>query len=142
MAFAKHSANYPDLLQALTDFAKGGNAVELTFGANTFGAESASSEYEAIDTLLTQLDAMPNARLFLYRERTRTFHPKVYLFDNDKTKLALFVVGSSNWTDGGLRDNVEANIVVELDLTKRDQRKLHGELRSYIESFWQGLPVD
>jgi HKD family nuclease len=137
VAFAKHSGNYVEFLDALRKFSEAGNTVELTFGGNTFGAEAAGSEYEAIESLLRELQKTTDTKIFLYREAARTFHPKIYLFDNNKDLTALLVVGSSNWTDGGLRDNVEANVVIDLDLTKKDQKTLHQQVRSYFEDFWQ-----
>lgn len=124
-------------VDAIASFAKSGRVVELTLGANTFGSESAGSDYEAIETLVTKLEGVASARLFLYREKTRTFHPKIYLFDNEKTRRALIILGSSNWTDGSLTNNVEANLIVELDLRKKDQRRLHAELRGYFSKYWQ-----
>ena len=45
-------------------------------------------------------------------DRTPTFHPKVYLLDQS-AKKGIAIVGSSNLTSGGLRKNVEANVLVE-----------------------------
>lgn len=137
VAFVKQSGNYIEFVDALRKFARSGNHVELTFGANTFGAEAAGSEYQAIESILKQLQETGNASIFLYREKPRTFHPKVYLFDNVSGGAALLIVGSSNWTDGGLTDNVEASILVELDLTKEDQQKLYEEARAYFVDYWQ-----
>jgi HKD family nuclease len=137
VAFAKHSGNYVELLAAMRAFAQAGNRIELTFGANMFGPEAAATDYEAIATLLARLEDTGNATVYLYRDRQRTFHPKVYLFDNEKKETALLIVGSSNWTDGGLHNNVEANLIVDLDLTDSDERNLFKELRTYFQTYWQ-----
>jgi HKD family nuclease len=40
-----------------------------------------------------------------------TYHPKLYLFNkNNKVKS---IIGSSNLTEGGLKKNIEANVVIE-----------------------------
>lgn len=43
----------------------------------------------------------------------RTFHPKVYLFDGDADEHAA-IVGSSNWTAGGLDSNFEVCLRVDV----------------------------
>ncbi len=40
-----------------------------------------------------------------------TYHPKLYLFN--KGNNVKFIIGSSNLTEGGLRKNIEANVVIE-----------------------------
>ena len=52
--------------------------------------------------------------------RQLLFHPKVY-FARSATK-ALMVVGSANLTPGGLNNNIEASVVIELDLTNTADR--------------------
>lgn len=134
VAFAKRSGNYIELLAALRRFSESGGRIELTFGADVFGSES-GSDYEAIKTLLEVLDGRPNVVVSLYHEAGRTFHPKVYLFSNDKS--ALFIVGSSNWSGGGLQRNVEANVIVRLDLARDDHRALYGQLNGYFSTYWR-----
>src|SRR5258707_15566279 len=109
VAFARSSGNAAELLDALTAFAKRGGAIEMTFGANTF-AEGEGSDGEAIEGLLKELADYPNAKLYLYNEPTRTFHPKLYLFANPSE--AALIIGSSNWSQGGLQRNVEVNVVL------------------------------
>ncbi|MFW9973207.1 MAG: hypothetical protein ACFFDF_23690, partial [Candidatus Odinarchaeota archaeon] len=43
---------------------------------------------------------------------------KLYLFSNEEKSRALLILGSSNWSKGGLVTNVEANILVNFDLEK------------------------
>lgn len=139
VAFARQSGNYVELLEVMAAFAEAGNTIELTFGANTFGAEAAGSEYEAIAALLRRLGKRRNVRCHLYREKSRTFHPKIYLLDNEKAGRALVVIGSSNWSAGGFHDNVEANVVVELDFARPGHREGFVELRDYFVTYWQEL---
>jgi HKD family nuclease len=139
VAFAKQSGNYEELLDAITEFLEDGGIVEMTFGADVFGRDVKGSEYDAVERLLTEFQDQPNARFFLYHEKgSRTFHPKIYLFSNLKTQRALLIVGSSNWSAGGFYDNVEANVCVELDLTKADHLSCYEQLQSYFSDYWQG----
>jgi HKD family nuclease len=53
--------------------------------------------------------------VIVYREPAGgTFHPKLYLFRG--TRKAMLIVGSSNMTRGGLFDNYEASLCIELEL--------------------------
>lgn len=56
------------------------------------------------------------------------FHPKIYLLKSESK--ALVGIGSSNLTDGGLRNNYEANFLHAYDLSNSSQRD---ELRSFTE---------
>lgn len=136
VAFAKQSGNDLRLLRALAKFAKGGGTVALTIGADVFGPSSRGSEYDAVKTLLETLEPFPDAKLYLYHERYRTFHPKLYLFSNCHTSRALAIVGSSNWTEGGLVENVEANVLVKFDLTQREHKIAFDGLVDTLESYW------
>ena len=139
VAFAKVSGNYKELLEAITNFLTSGGSVEITFGADVFGRDVKGSEYEAVEQLLSEFQNQPNAKFFLYHEKgSRTFHPKIYLFSNPKTSKALLLVGSSNWSAGGFHDNVEANVSIELDLTKEDHLSCYKQVQSYFSEYWQG----
>ncbi len=136
VAFARISGNFPALLDAIRDFARNGQ-VRMTFGANTF-VDGQGSDIEAIRGVLQALDGVANAAIHLYHEATRTFHPKLYLFSNDNAALA--IVGSSNWTEGGLYSNVEANVFVRLDLSDSEHRQELDRLVWHFETFWEQQP--
>ena len=56
-------------------------------------------------------------RVFVYhKHHLQTFHPKVYLFDDGQSPPsdAVLLVGSSNLTGGGLYQNIEGNLALEL----------------------------
>jgi len=139
IAFAKSSGNYVELLEAMHGFAERGGIIEMTFGADIFGGEVRGSEYDAINTLLNEFQGSPNVKLYLYHDKKkgRTFHPKIYLFSNEANNVALFILGSSNWSAGGFHDNIEANVIVELDLTVEDQLQSYTKLQSFFSDFWQ-----
>lgn len=134
VAFARSSGNAVELLDALAAFAKRGGEIEMTFGANTF-AEGEGSDYEAIEALLKQLSDFPGVKLYLYNEPTRTFHPKLYLFAN--ATEAKLIIGSSNWTQGGLQRNVEVNVVLHLDLKDTEQRATYEKTREIYQTYWK-----
>jgi HKD family nuclease len=93
------------------------------------------SDYDAIRTLLEELSEFPNARMSLYNERSRTFHPKFYLFASERT--ALLIIGSSNWSHGGLENNVEANVLLHLDFSDAEQKAAYDEAAAVFETYWR-----
>lgn len=137
VAFAKSTGNVPELVTALSEFANAGHSVQLTFGADTFSGENPGSEYDAIRTLVHGLAERTSASVSLYREQGRIFHPKVFLFDAEGENRALLVAGSSNWSEGGLIRNVEASVLVSLDLTRPEHLELYRHAVSIVERFWQ-----
>lgn len=136
VAFARQSGNHPKLLAALVGFARRGGNVEMTFGANTFSGEE-GSDYDAIKTLLDELSEFPNARVCLYNELARTFHPKFYLFASESA--ALLIVGSSNWSHGGFENNVEANVLLHLDFADAEQKISYDEAVAVFETYWRAV---
>ena len=135
VAFARRSGNVPELLDALAAFAQRGGAIEMTFGANTF-AEGEGSDYEAIEALLKKLSDYPNVKLYLYNEQpNRTFHPKLYLFAN--ATAAALIIGSSNWTQGGLQRNVEVDVVLRLDLNDPEQKATYERTVEVYQTYWR-----
>jgi HKD family nuclease len=136
VAFIKQSGNDERLLDALAAFAERGGTISLTVGADVFGPTSRGSDYDAVRTLLEIFDQYPAAKLYLYHEHGRTFHPKVYLFSNESQGRALAIVGSSNWTEGGLANNVEANVLVRFDLTQEEHKIAFDEVKGILERYW------
>jgi HKD family nuclease len=63
-------------------------------------------------------------RLFVVDTGSRSvlFHPKLYLVRG--TTQARIVIGSANLTIGGLNNNIEASVALDLDLTKADEKAL------------------
>lgn len=135
VAFARASGNDTRLLEALKTFSDGGGQIRLTFGADTFAGDAKGSDYEAIEEILNSLDPQSDS-VYLYHGSQHTFHPKVYLFDNCQDQQALLIVGSSNWSGGGLVTNVEANIVVHLDLSDESHAVIYGRVVNCLEMYW------
>jgi HKD family nuclease len=65
-----------------------------------------------------------------------TFHPKIYLFKNDKS--ADVVVGSGNLTEGGLFTNYEAAIRLQLTLSDKEQSAFLKKIEDALDS-WSNL---
>jgi len=96
------------------------------------GIDQNGTSKEALEALL-KLDI--GASIY-YTSSPIIFHPKVYVFDgNEKTRI---IVGSSNITQKGLFQNVEASFKV--DYTKPDQEgeDLLKQANTYLEPFFGG----
>ena len=55
---------------------------------------------------------------------TPVYHPKLYILSNDEQ--AVISIGSSNLTRGGLRDNVEVNVVITAGLKEEIVSDIYG----------------
>jgi HKD family nuclease len=136
VAFLRSSGNFRNLLEAMHIFVAEGGTIEITFGADIFAGNTRGTDYEAVKLLLSEFKKEPRVKFYLYHERGRTFHPKVYLFANEQASNALLIVGSSNWSDGGLVNNIEANVLLKLQLDKEDHRQCYQLISEYFSAYW------
>lgn len=60
-----------------------------------------------------------------------SFHPKVSYFMKNTTE-AYAIIGSSNLTEAGLRDNIEANVILQGTLDE----KIFIDIQDYLEELW------
>lgn len=134
VAFARNSGNAQELIKAMVDFAATGT-ITLTFGADTFGNDP-GTDLQAVEQLVSAFEPFPNAHVYLYRETGRTFHPKIYLFDHVQDQTALLIIGSSNWSYGGLAGNIENNLFLNLDLNVEEQRDIYDKVAFYFANYW------
>jgi HKD family nuclease len=134
VAFLNSSGNSQQLVEAMLAFIDRGGRLDLTFGADSFGEEM-GSDFQALRDLLEAMHTKPNVHLYLYREPGRIFHPKVYLFHNPKR--AVLIVGSSNWSHGGLVNNIEANVVIQLELDDGEDNKVFTTMLEYFVKYWR-----
>lgn len=78
------------------------------------GLDFGTTDGNALRWLRSQADGYSNVRFFCFRDplrkRGRTFHPKLYLLK--QRNLATAIIGSSNLTNGGLKENIELNVIV------------------------------
>lgn len=77
------------------------------------GLDGRATEPAAVRDLFQLARSNPNVRFYCYRapDRGHLYHPKVYLLR--ATDTVTCIVGSSNLTEGGLRRNLEVNVVIE-----------------------------
>lgn len=73
-----------------------------------------------------------NAYIF-YQKESPIFHPKIYLFEGDETKI---IIGSSNLTGRGLFINVESSLLVEFSKADKEGEALLGELKQYYKDLF------
>lgn len=94
------------------------------------GVDCAGTSYEGLADLLNCLEG--NGDIFVYHnEHPSIFHPKVYLFRNNRT--ADIAAGSGNLTEGGLFTNCEIFLAVRLDLTHERNQQLTAEVEALID---------
>jgi HKD family nuclease len=81
------------------------------------GLDMQTSEPEALQFLYNQSKINHNLTLYCYAslEPSSIYHPKIYLLKNSDDTKVIAIVGSSNLTGGGLKNNIEANFVIEAD---------------------------
>lgn len=108
IAFVKYSGT-KHIRQSLADFAQRAS-VKISVGIDSGG-----TSVEGLTDLLKALEGHGEVWVF-HNASSSTFHPKVYLFKNEKE--AEVVVGSGNLTEGGLYTNYEAGLRVLLNRSK------------------------
>lgn len=136
VAFVKNSGMFDDLIDAIRHFINNNGQVSITCGADIFKGNESGSDYEAIEQLLKTIEDSEESNIYLYHETGRTFHPKIYFFSNEENQEAMLIMGSSNFTEGGLVNNIEANIVINFDLTKGDHIQEYEKLNNYFNKYW------
>lgn len=107
------------------------------------GIDHGGSSVEGLTHLLNAVAG--RGGLWVYKNSTHTFHPKVFLFKN-KSEADL-LVGSGNLTKGGLFENVEIGVRIKLDLGKVDDAQFLAELEAILDRYSQAragicLPLD
>lgn len=114
IAFIKHSG-VRHIFEELSEFSRRA-AVKLSVGIDCGG-----TSMEGLRGLLDAVES--HGEIWVYHnEIAVTFHPKLYLFKNDK--YADIFIGSGNLTEGGLYTNYEASLLLSLDLAEENNRKL------------------
>ena len=130
IAFVKKSGT-KYIHTALDSFSKK-NDVNVSIGLDHNG-----SSVEGFDQLLNAIK--PNGKLWVYKNSANTFHPKVYLFKNKIN--ADIVVGSGNMTKGGLYENAEIGVRLQLDLTKSSDILFLNELEETLDIWSTAMPM-
>lgn len=97
------------------------------------GIDQRNTSYQA----LVNLKPFTKDNLYIHHDNNFdiTFHPKVYLFGNDEIEKV--IIGSSNFTAGGLFLNYEANIDVTLDNSANAKN-----FQKQVNDYWDTLLHD
>lgn len=95
------------------------------------GIDHNGTSQEGLEELLACCHAPGEIWINHCNEPYVTFHPKVYLFENDSDAIA--IIGSHNLTEGGLYTNDEASAIHWLDLKDDEDTKLLQELSAYFD---------
>lgn len=120
IAFVKQSGT-KHIRQPLELFSKQGGKVKVSAGIDAGG-----TSLEGLKDLLEAVE--DRGQVFVFKNaNSSTFHPKVYLFKNEKE--AELLVGSGNLTEGGLFTNYEAGLLLRLSLDVNE----HAELLTTVE---------
>lgn len=80
------------------------------------GLDLSATDPEALWTLYQMSQINPNVSFYCFNRLGvgAMYHPKLYIANLNTT--AIIVVGSSNLTEGGLKENVEVNVLIEADV--------------------------
>lgn len=93
------------------------------FESVTFGVSFCQTDPDLIDRMIGKKNT------FIAESKSGTFHPKAYYFrSGDKAEA---IIGSSNFTMGGLQSNLETNIHIK----GRDKDNVFQDIRSTIENY-------
>lgn len=119
----KHLAPVVDQLRS-----RGGTAEAI------LGVDQGIATAEGLRSALATFDVV-----YLFHDGRRTFHPKLYAIESHReTRL---IIGSSNVTQGGLFDNFEASVELDLQRSNRDDERIRTQARRYFDGFLgTGMP--
>lgn len=93
------------------------------FGSVLLGLDFCATDPDLIDELVD----VPNA--FVAKKRSGCFHPKIFYFQTGTKAEA--IVGSANFTNGGLGKNLEASVHVKGDAQDAFFRQVRAQLKRY-----------
>ena len=128
VAFLKRSGLtilYPHIVEALQDNCDVVFIVGLDFG---------QTEPEALKAILHLTKHYGNCSLYLAlpKQRSKIFHPKIYYFKMAQTISA--IIGSANLTSGGLKDNHECSLYIEVDSKNNVVEEIENYFHATINS--------
>ncbi len=112
VAFLKYSG-YDLIKDNIFDCLDNGGKLEFLVGL-----DFNTTDAKAIKALQEIESKNPMLRCYCFSDAlnsdTPVFHPKLYLLNNGT--LATVIVGSSNLTGGGLKNNIEVNAIIRSDI--------------------------
>jgi len=129
VAFAKHSG--VKLIEgALLKCLDNGGNVEFVIGLDFHTTDAV-----VLQDFDTYSKSYPEFRFYCFSDPSdniATYHPKLYLFEADG--LVKSVIGSSNLTKGGLSENIEVNVLLEME---RESEKAENIFDIYAQIKYQ-----
>jgi hypothetical protein len=138
VAYAKKSG-IAAILPFLRLFRVNGGRINVVVGLSQRLTSS-----QALEVLLSEVD---NCYVFFEENSFTSFHPKVYIFENEKKGLVF--LGSSNLTAGGMYTNHELDVKLDFDLSiessRKDYNQFHDLYSRYLtlgESFCKKLNAE
>lgn len=124
VAFVKASG-VSRIKEALKDFVDNGGQVRFVVGIDHQG-----TSIEGLQSLINLFGI--NAEIWVIHNEDKrespTFHPKIYLFENDE--FAEVLIGSNNLTKGGLFTNYEVSVSLRLHQVNLEEKELWEKLQS------------
>lgn len=94
------------------------------------GIDQKGTSKEALEAILS----LGIKSYVFYQPSITIFHPKIYLFEGDKTSQ--LIVGSSNLTTHGLFRNIETSILVNLDNSVEADKQIVQDLKDYFKGIF------
>ncbi len=129
VAFAKHSGI--KLIEgALLKCLDNGGNVEFVIGLDFHTTDAV-----VLQTFRAFSKSYPEFSFYCFSDPSDnivTYHPKLYLFENDG--LVKSIIGSSNLTKGGLSENIEVNVLLEME---RESEKVESIFDIYARIKYQ-----
>jgi HKD family nuclease len=117
------SSGLRNIIDQLLAFKNDGKEIKIFLGVNL----NATSK-EALELLLeNNIDSY-----VIYSPNNIIYHPKIYAFEGDEFKRA--IVGSSNLTESGLFQNVEASICVDFESENENGNEFLSDIYDHFNS--------
>jgi len=112
-----------NIIDQLIEFKNNGGAIRLYLGVN-FNATSK----EALENLLEH----DIESYVVYSPNNIIYHPKIYAFEGDKVTRT--IIGSSNLTQSGLFQNIEASICVDFEIDDETGSEFLADIYDHFNS--------
>lgn len=110
VAFAKYSG-YRVIEQSLLKCLDESGEVEFLVGLDFH-----TTDAQALRSFISLARSFPNFKFYCYSDPSdgiAVYHPKLYLFEMNSALRS--IIGSSNLTKGGLSENIEVNVLLDLE---------------------------
>lgn len=117
------SSGLNNIIDQLLSFKNSGKEIKLFLGVNL----NATSK-EVLELLL-KYDI---ESYVVYSPNNIIYHPKIYTFEGNESKRA--IVGSSNLTESGLFQNVEASICVDFNINNESGKEFLSDIYDHFNS--------